>query len=408
MFGLSMLKRFHRLHPSVLTVIASEFCLQMTHNAFFLLANFYMSKHGFTDAKIAELLSLRFLVVLLLSLPLGFVLRSMPLLPLLRGAAVAAPIGYGLLLASVPAHHELGLYAANALIGISMSIFQVLVVPYIMRHEERAQQTDAIALSFSNWSSTTFVLGLSFYLLNHGRAVPIEERTLLLAFLLWAVLGLGLLLRPLADERPIMLQSENDEGTRFEWALIAKVLAPSAIIGIGAGLSIPFISLFFRNAFHMGYENFALVSSLTTFFVSLGSIYGPTLQKRYGYRIAIIGTQSLAIVALAFLGISDLFAPARWALALAIGCYVLRQPLMNMANPVISEWTMHQVGPRNRELTSALKQAIWAASWFSSSQIFRILRDAGLSYVWVFCSTAAIYALGVGWYAQLISGGKKA
>ena len=92
---------------------------------------------------------------------------------------------------------------------------------------------------------------------------------------------------------------------------------------------------------------------------------------------------------------------------LASFCYLLRQPLMNMANPIISELTMNLVGSRNREMTSALKQGLWAASWFLSSQLFRSLREAGLPFVWVFGSTAAIYAVGVIWYARLIRGYEK-
>ncbi len=396
------LSRFARLQPSVLAVILSEFCLQMTHNAFFLVANFYLTQHGFSDAKIAEMLSARFLLVLVISLPLGFVLGRMRLLPLLRLAALATPLGYGFFLYAVPHHNYTLLYVANALIGVSMAIFQVIVVPYIMRNEKVDQQSDAIALSFSNWSSTTFVLGLGFFLVNHWRTTPIAESSLLVSMLGFSVLGFAVLLRKWQDPVPSNPPRWQEGWSQFEWGLIAKILAPSVVIGVGAGLSIPFISLFFRNVFGMNYENFSLVCSLTTFLVTLGSIYGPSLQRRFGYGVAILWTQSLAILALALLGFSELFAPAGWALVLAILCYMFRQPLMNMANPVISEWTMHQVGPRNRELTSALKQALWAASWFSSSQIFRSLRDSGLSYMWVFCSTAAIYAIGVFWYARLI------
>ena len=180
---ISFFSRFGKLKPSVLAIILSEFCLQMTHNAFFLVANFYLSHHGYSDAKIADMLSARFLVVLLISLPLGLVLGRMRLLPLLRLAAWVTPLGYGLFLYAVPGHRDTLLYVANGLIGISMAIFQVIVVPYIIRNEESAKQSDAIALSFSNWSTTTFVLGLGFFLLNHWRESPIAESTLLISML---------------------------------------------------------------------------------------------------------------------------------------------------------------------------------------------------------------------------------
>jgi MFS family permease len=214
-------------------------------------------------------------------------------------------------------------------------------------------------------------------------------------------LGAVILLLGAVTDEPASRHEPLASG-RYDWGVIAQVLAPSLIIGIGAGLSIPFISLFFKHAFELGYQEFSLLSSATTLLVSIGSMLGPRLQERYGYKVAIIWTQSIAVLALALLGVSELFAPGPMALTLASVCYLLRQPLMNLANPVISELTMNAVGPRNRELTSALKQAIWAASWFFSTLMFRGLRDAGYSYVWVFGSTAALYAVGVIWYALLI------
>lgn len=67
-----------------------------------------------------------------------------------------------------------------------------------------------------------------------------------------------------------------------------------------------------------------------------------------------------------------------------------------------SELVMNYVGKKNQEMVSALTAAIWSGSWFISSVIFKLLRQSGIAYVYIFLVTAALYALGVIWYYTLI------
>jgi hypothetical protein len=53
-------RRYLDLQPSVIRAILAEFFLQLVHNAFFLIANFYMSREGYSDSFIARVLSLSF------------------------------------------------------------------------------------------------------------------------------------------------------------------------------------------------------------------------------------------------------------------------------------------------------------------------------------------------------------
>jgi hypothetical protein len=113
-------------------------------------------------------------------------------------------------------------------------------------------------------------------------------------------------------------------------------------------------------------------------------------------------TQLLAIFALAAMAATESFKNAPYAAGVAVVAYLLRQPLMNMANPLISQFTMSYVGERNREMTSAIQQALGSGCWFFSSHIFALLRLRGYSFMTVFSITAMIYALGVFLYHLLI------
>jgi hypothetical protein len=71
----------------------------------------------------------------------------------------------------------------------------------------------------------------------------------------------------------------------------------------------------------------------------------PTIKLKYGYN-AITYTQILAIFLLALLAFSDFYSAYWWALPLAVLSYMLRQPLMNIANPMTSEVSMYYVGDK--------------------------------------------------------------
>jgi MFS family permease len=175
------------------------------------------------------------------------------------------------------------------------------------------------------------------------------------------------------------------------------------VIAVGAGLTIQFMNLFFFNVFGVDYDVFSLMGAVTSALASIAVLFVPKLKARFGYRGAITATQSGAVLALIGLATTAYYAGAVWALVLAVVLYALRQPLMNMANPMTSELAMYYVGERNREMTSAMTGAVWSGSWFFSAIIFSRLRAADVGYAPIFYITAALYALGVVGFYQLIN-----
>jgi hypothetical protein len=128
----------------------------------------------------------------------------------------------------------------------------------------------------------------------------------------------------------------------------------------------------------------------------------PNIKNKLGFKKGITYTQTIAVIALVALATTEFFADYWWALPVAVLCFWIRTPLMNMAAPMTSELTMNYVGKKNQEMLSAIMAAIWSGSWFFSSQIFRYLKAEGLPYAYIFYITAALYAFGVFVYYLLI------
>ncbi len=137
---------------------------------------------------------------------------------------------------------------------------------------------------------------------------------------------------------------------KTDWGLIFKGLIPTLIIATGAGLTIPFISLFFDKVHHMGKGNSSIVSALAAILVAFGAMLVPRIKNTIGYKVAIPTTQSLAVISLVALATTQFYSQYSIAVCIAIVCYLLRQPLMNMAGPMTSELVMNYVGEKNREI----------------------------------------------------------
>ncbi len=133
------------------------------------------------------------------------------------------------------------------------------------------------------------------------------------------------------------------------------------------------------------------------------ALFVPSIKNRLGYE-AITLTQSLSILCLVLLGTSQFISDWSFAfgLGLAIVCFIARQPLMNLANPLTSEMSMYYVGKRNQEIVSAINSSVWSGSWFISAQFFSWARSWDLAYAYIFYITAAFYSCAVVVYFFLI------
>ena len=402
---LAIFGSYRGLSRPIALLILAEFFLQIVNAAYFQIFNYLALGYGYSDGDIAALISYRFVIVMVCSLPLGFWLRGRPLLPLLRSASLVIPMASSLILASLARNIYWGAVVGICLLGAATAVIQVCFIPFIMRNERTSHRSEAIALHFTSWSTTAFVLGIGIYAVNFSLHTKLDEASILWALTFLSLIGGVLFFRVKTEYVPAVKRSPKGlliGRLPSDWRRLVMVLAPSLIIGVGAGLTIPFINLFFHHVYNMEYDQFSLMTAASTFLVTLASISVPKILRSYGYGVSITLVQSVAVMALILLALTESFAAESWAFFAAIGFFLIRQPLMNMANPVISEFTMDFVGAENQEITSSLNQALWAGSWFFSSQIFKFLRSSGASYQNIFLITALIYVLGVLWYAGLI------
>ena len=137
----------------------------------------------------------------------------------------------------------------------------------------------------------------------------------------------------------------------YDWGLLLKAIIPTIIIAIGAGLTIPFINLFFFHNFQIDSTAFAVIGGVASVLVAFLALLVPNVKNKLGFKKGITYTQTIAVLALVALATTEFFASYWWALPVAVMCYWVRTPLMNMAAPMTSELTMNYVGKKNQELS---------------------------------------------------------
>lgn len=395
---------YYKLPKYILHLFLGALFIQLINVSFFVLLNFYFKKEGYSDPEIADFISYRYLSLLLFAFPLGIYIKNRRLKPFLLLSGFLFPTTALLVIYGIGHHINTVIYLMSITWGLSLTITKVCLLPYILRNVPAENHSEAIALENATWGISLLINGLICNFVPLINLTFFDERFFLILFALIGYLSIWFFSKlkikefvPVREMDVSLFRIKD-----YHWGLILKATFPVLIIATGAGLTIPFINLFFYNVFNISFNEFAFVSSITALLVISGSFIVPTIKRRFSYKVAITVSQSVSIIALISLACTEFYSNWHWAVYIAMICFIIRQPLMNMANPMTSELVMYYVGEKNQELMSAIIAAIWSGSWFISSQVFRAFRASGMSYASIFLITAGFYALGVLLYYLLI------
>jgi predicted MFS family arabinose efflux permease len=388
---------------------AGMFLINLINSAQFLLLNLFLKARGLEDPAIAALTSHRFLPTFFLALPAGLWLRGKPLRKPLVIGAVVFPLTALASLETVRLGHMTAASVSFIAMGFAGLVLNVASLPMMLRIAPPKQSSEALSLLFATAGAASICGGaLASVLQGIGRLdvgglhlVFDEYSTLLLLTL--CGFGAPFFYARLPDPVPAV-KSERHwlHVHRDDLPVLMRALIPTICIATGAGLSIQFLNLFFSHVHHLGSASYSAYGAISSVLVFATGLIVPEVRRRFGWRGAIIGVQSAAVVMLALMGLTELWKNVAWALPVALACYILRQPLMNMAGPSTSELSMSYVGERNRELMSACGGAIWSGAWWLAARAFEVLRQHELPYWQIFLTTSALYLVGTAAYIGLI------
>lgn len=403
------LQHYGDLPKSVLLFSAGQFLINLINTAQFLLLNLFLKSHHLDDPAIAALTSQRFVATFVLAIPAGLWLRGRCLRWPMIIAAVFFPLTA---LASLEAVRFDSMSAASwcfLAMGLAGLVLNVASLPMVLRMVRPEKSGEALSLLFATWAAASICGGVLSSILQgiggidaFGQHWVLDEYATLLVLTI-AGFGAPFLFARLPDPPPESQQVRHWLHMHKEdFPILLRALLPSLVIATGAGLSIQFLNLFFHSVHSVSSSHYSAYGSISNVLVLLTGLMVPEIRRRYGWRGAIIGVQTMAVGLLIVMGLTELWRGLLWAMPLAVGCFIVRQPLMSMAGPAISELTMSYVGERNRELVSAFNGAIWSGAWWLAARVFQVLRSYEVPYWAVFLCTAFLYLIGMLFYLKLI------
>ena len=407
----NLIRSYWNLPRMIHLLVMLEFTLSLIHVAFILVLNIFLRKQGFSDPEIASFNSLRFIGALAFALPLGIYIRGKKLKPFFILAALIVPLTSALIIESVYREIISLIKLSFLLWGIGMMLMRVCSLPFIIRNTSSDNSTEALSLSASTWSLATIFSGIIISSLDWVNNFSLGKWILYFneRSILWiiTILGVSSIFFALSINEKEHDTSDNDANIislykNYDWKIIIKALSPLIMISIGAGLTIPYVNLFFNSVFNLSSSEFSILGSITAFLVFTFSLLVPSIRKKYGYWLTIVVVQALSICCLVIMALMELYVTYSFALIIALIAYIFRQPLMHMAHPASNELLMNYVGKRNQELISALSSSLWSASWFISAKVFEWLRLLDFRYYEIFLITAGLYIIGTILFALLI------
>lgn len=330
--------------------LVSQFFYGMGQTAVWVLRNLYLRQAGYREDFIGATLSASSVGMVLVVLTLT---RFMDRLRI-RGFSMAGAVlvaagltGVGLV------SGETALLGFCFLSGVGISLLEVGTSPFLARHSEPGERPFLFGLS----TALSPAAGLTATLALKGGALLWGENLASYRNMLFAASAATLLAIPvLLSMREREPEAPPAGGETFDWRTAAKFFLPEMAFGLGAGLTIPFINLYFRSRFGLQVGTIGLLYSAAQALMMVAFLAAPLLARRFGSVRTIVAFQLTSIPFFLVLALSG-------SLELAIAAFLLRHACMNMVHPVGAHFALEVVRPGQRARVNGLKQAANKTSW---------------------------------------------
>lgn len=358
--GLNALRSSAR---DVKLVLASSFFLGFGFAGFLLILNLYLKQLGFGEGIIGSFISYRNWATMVMVIPAAFLIRRLPLKPMMITSVTLATAG-GVMVVVFP---QTAYIAVGMIItGLASSMPQVIGGPMIMRGSSLQHRPFLFSMNFA----LRLLSGVPGFLL--AGALPDILRSydypLITGYRVSLLVSVGitaLAIVPFLFVRTSRIA--DSRGRRFfhvrtPWSRIARLAFPHIVVGLGAGLTIPFLNLYFRDNFGIIPTQLGWLFALQQGLMVGGTLLAPYLAARWGRIKTVIICQMVSVPFLFILSISvDVW--------LSAAAFLVRAALMNMAQPLVTNFSLEMTHEDDHPLMSGIMTVAWLASWGISANL---------------------------------------
>jgi MFS family permease len=348
--------------------LAGTFFFGFAIGTHWVLLNLYFREAGLPESIIGRILSFEALGTVLMAVPAAMLAGRVRLKWMLIAAAIGSTVASALM---VLIRSEVLLLFVGVFLGAAFIVHHVISAPFFMRNSTPKERIYLFGLTYSVEIFTSVIGVLVGGWLARELGESLGSDLLGLRYTLLGASGFLLLAAVpyLFIHSPPPLPEER-EGVRF-WrmkrpAILAKLVTPTFVLGMGAGLIIPFLNLYFRDRFDLEADAIGRVFAVSQALTAFGFMIGPVFAKRFGMIQTVVAAELLSIpffITLAFTPNLELAMIAFW----------FRGALMNMNHPISRNFAMEAVEKQQQPITNAALEMAWSISWVVSAQAGGIL-----------------------------------
>ncbi|MEO0234053.1 MAG: MFS transporter [candidate division WOR-3 bacterium] len=326
-------------------------------SAFSLLFNIYLKSLNIGESRIGNLLSIGTFTTAILILPAAYIVKRTDIKKFLILSPLITAIGY---LIAIQSSTFTARILGFILAGVAGAFTSVIGGPFIMSVSDEQTRTFLFSLSQATMLtagiSGNLISGFLPNIIKRFNFSEIQSLKYAIFFHLFFVFLSLYFFSKIKTKRLYTSTFKDKVKFNTNLKIIFYLILPPLIIGLGAGMTIPFLNIYFKSIFHLSSSQIGIIFSIAQMLTILGSLISPLIAKKLGLINTIIITQLVSIPFLFFLGFSSYF-------PIVLLSFFLRNALMNMASPLSSNFSLEIVDKEDRPFISGLLSLAWLASW---------------------------------------------
>ncbi len=368
--------------------LGAEFLMWSAHGIFSVLFNLYLVEAGRSEGFVGSAISASALGMVVAALPAGWLADRWGRRRTLMLGAVLEGVGHLLRALTTDGALVLG---AGFVAGLGQSLFTIAAAPFLTDHSTPRERTHLFSMFFAS-ALLAGVFGNAL-----GGALPEWVRlaapgttlfgayrvALLVGALFAAAAALPLLaLRGLAEPRAV---SGAAPPPAHETRKLRPIAMNALLIGMGAGLVIPFMNLYFRNRFACTSAQIGVFFSVAQVLTAVAALAAPAVARRYGKLRTAVASELLSLPFLVTLG-------GERHLPVAVGAFWLRATFMQASTPLLQAFVMEVLPQNLRARSTSLNNMLWNIGWAVSATLAGVVIER-FGYAVPFYLTATLYLI---------------
>ncbi len=380
---------------NIYILLLANFLIQFGTGIFMVMYNLYIKALGFPEQLNGSIISMTALASAIILIPSGIASDKIGRKKMLIIGTIFTGASF-FIRVLLEQHLFLVLFAFTS--GIFMAFIQVSIVPFLAENSSLKQRVtlfsyNAAIMMFASMLGNMFGgLSTDFFHWYYQEVVALKITLLIGAsFLILAFIPLLFI----KEERSVIRTKKQNslleqvKKNKTQISILIKFTLASLIIGLGSGLVVPYLNLFFRDRFHASNSTIGFTLSLGQFATAIAMLIGPWLVKKIGEVRSIVYLQLISIPFLLITGFTNIY-------ILAVFGFLFRQAFMNGGNPLKQSLMMGMIDDNMKGLANSLQVMVFNLGWAIMGPISTNIVAKGGSY-WgyttVFIITALLYII---------------